>query len=951
MNEESLFGAALEMPGSAERRAFLDEACAGDDGLRERVEKLLAADERARGILDRTLCAPPQMEAFRPEPTLAAGQAFAGRFVLRRKLGEGGMGEVWVADQHEPVRRRVAVKVIRHGLGHDRALSRFEAERQALALMSHPNIATVLDAGVEAGRPFFVMELIEGGPLTRHCDEARLTIRERLELFLQVCEAVQHAHTKGVIHRDLKPSNILVELHGDRPVPKVIDFGLAKATGPRLSEQAVSTEVGTLIGTLEYMSPEQAEPNNLDIDTRSDVYSLGVVLYELLAGSVPFSRDRLQSAHFAEMLRIIKEVEPARPSARLSDPGTSSAVAAARRAEPRRLAALVRGELDWIVMRCLEKEPGRRYESASALAMDVRRYLADEPVLAGPPSAGYRLRKYARKHKKALATAGAFAALLVAATVSSVVLASRVVRERNHAREQERSAQASFKRALEAVDQMLTRVGEERLANVPHMEPVRREILKDALRFYQEFLRERGDSPVVRAEAANAYRRVGDIQVLLGSRDEGEVAYRQAVALLEGLLDESPGDPSVLNDLGEVHNSLGLLYHATRRWPQAEATFRLAVASLDPPGREGPLPLKNRDTLARVHNSLLVLYRQTSELDKAESAFFQCRAIADGLLARDPKDAKALTQLARCHQNVGLVYGAKGQVRQAEAAYRKALDLNQQLILREPDEVSHRKRLAQTQNNLGLLYMHARQYDKAEGPFQQSLALNKAIFDAHPKVLAFRMDLAGSYGNMAFYIRRARSAEESLEWTAKAIEIVEPVLRQDPSYLPARVVLFDTLMARAYALDGLGRTKEANDDWRRVLAVSEGQAHINLRLYRPFALVFLGEHARAAAEVEALLAEGHDNGRNLLLFAKVHSLCSAAAGEDSSRPLPEREKLAGRYGTRAVELLRKARDAGHFRDPGEVGHLQESKDLAPIRSRPDFQRLLEELEKKPLPRS
>jgi serine/threonine protein kinase/WD40 repeat protein len=399
MNEESLFAAALEKSTAAERRAFLEEACAGDICLRQRMEQLLAADEHARGILDSGEDAATLLGVHRPEPPIAAEQVFSSRFQLRQKLGEGSMGEVWLADQTEPVRRQVALKVIRLGLCSDRLLARFGQERQALALMDHSNIARVLDAGVAGGRPFFVMEYIPGVPITKYCDEACLPPRERLELFLPVCHAVQHAHQKGIIHRDLKPSNILVGLYDGKPVPKVIDFGIAKAIGPRLSEQNVTTEIGTLVGTLEYMSPEQAELYNLDIDTRSDVYSLGVLLYELLTGTVPFPSDQLQAASFHEMLRIIKEVEPVRPSTRLSGQETLPGVAAKRQTEPKKLVTQLKGELDWIVMKCLEKDPGRRYETANELALDLRRYLADEPVLAGPPSASYRLLKFLRRNR------------------------------------------------------------------------------------------------------------------------------------------------------------------------------------------------------------------------------------------------------------------------------------------------------------------------------------------------------------------------------------------------------------------------------------------------------------------------------------------------------------------------------------------------------------------------
>src|SRR5438128_444523 len=407
MNEESLFAAAREKQDAAERQVFLHEACGGDVALRRRLEQLLAADARPRGILERGPDAAAGQAAEPPAPPLAAERVFAGRFKLRQKLGAGGMGEVWVADQTEPVQRRVALKVVRPGLDSARMLARFDQERQALALMDHPNIAKVLDAGIDdAGRSYFVMELIKGVPITEYCDAAKLSPRERLELFIPVCHGVQHAHQKGIIHRDLKPSNIVVGLYDGNPVPKVIDFGVAKATGPRLTEQSIYTEVGALIGTLEYMSPEQAELNNLDIDTRGDIYTLGVLLYELLAGSPPFTRKESEQGGMLEMLRVIREQEPTKPSAKLSTADGLPTLAANRGTEPAKLTKLVRGELDWIVMKALEKDRNRRYETANGFAMDVQRYLADEAVHACPPSAGYRLRKFARRNKSGLAIAG-----------------------------------------------------------------------------------------------------------------------------------------------------------------------------------------------------------------------------------------------------------------------------------------------------------------------------------------------------------------------------------------------------------------------------------------------------------------------------------------------------------------------------------------------------------------
>jgi serine/threonine protein kinase len=355
-----------------------------------------------------------------------SGTVIAGRYQLLHQLGEGGFGLVYLAEQRAPVQRAVAVKLIKPGMDSQQVLARFEAERQALALMDHPHIAKVLDGGTtEQGHPFFVMELVRGIPITIFCDEHRLTLRQRLELFVPVCQAVQHAHQKGVIHRDLKPSNVLVTSQDCRPVPKVIDFGVAKALHQRLTERTMFTEIGQVVGTPEYMSPEQAGVNPLDIDTRSDIYGLGVLLYELLTGVTPLDRKRLRQAAYDEVLRLIREADPARPSTRITTVEELPSVAARRQVEPWQLGKLLRGDLDWIVMRCLEKDRARRYETANGLARDIQRYLADEPVEASPPSTSYRLRKFVWKNKRLFLTATAFALLLVVGTAVSVALAVR----------------------------------------------------------------------------------------------------------------------------------------------------------------------------------------------------------------------------------------------------------------------------------------------------------------------------------------------------------------------------------------------------------------------------------------------------------------------------------------------------------------------------------------------
>jgi serine/threonine protein kinase/tetratricopeptide (TPR) repeat protein len=370
------------------------------------------------------------LEQFEPDETI--GTTLAGKYTLTAEIGHGGMGVVYRAEQKQPVQRTVAVKLIKPGMDSKQVLARFDAERQALAVMDHPHIAKVHDAGMTAqGRPFFVMEYVKGVPLTQYCDDKKLTPQERLNLFIPVCNAVQHAHQKGIIHRDLKPSNMLIEVVDGKPVPKVIDFGLAKALGHKLTDKTLFTEFGAVVGTLEYMSPEQAELNNPDIDTRADIYSLGVLLYELLTGTTPLDRAGLQQVAFTELLRHIREEEPAKPSARLAESkDTLPAIAAQRQTEPAKLTKLVRGELDWIVMKCLDKDRNRRYETANGLGRDIERYLHDEPVQAGPPSATYRLRKFVQRHRTGLlTTAAVFLVVILAASGVGWALWDRAAQE------------------------------------------------------------------------------------------------------------------------------------------------------------------------------------------------------------------------------------------------------------------------------------------------------------------------------------------------------------------------------------------------------------------------------------------------------------------------------------------------------------------------------------------
>jgi serine/threonine protein kinase len=440
MSESILFQAALKLP-PAERGAFLDAACREDQALRGSLEGLLRAHTEAGSrFLNPEVQTAPPIEAALP---VGASALLGGKYKLVERIGEGGMGEVWLAEQQEPVKRKVAVKLIKPGMDSRLVLARFQAERQALAIMDHPNIAKIFDGGMTSeGRPYFVMEYVKGVPLTEYCDSARLDLAKRLELFMSVCRAVQHAHQKGVLHRDLKPSNVLACLYDGQPIVKVIDFGVAKALHQPLAEDTLITGHGMIIGTPLYMSPEQAELNNLDVDTRTDIYSLGVILYELLTGTTPLQKQQLKAAAVQEVLRLVKEYEPPTPSARLTQTAEAPSIAAQRNLDPKRLTRAIAGDLDWIVMKSLDKERGRRYETPAALARDIERFLLQEPIEARPPSLWYWLRKRSSKHRKILLAT-------IAAIVISFFVIDRIVDGVVERRERVAKASATLSTALE----------------------------------------------------------------------------------------------------------------------------------------------------------------------------------------------------------------------------------------------------------------------------------------------------------------------------------------------------------------------------------------------------------------------------------------------------------------------------------------------------------------------
>jgi serine/threonine protein kinase/tetratricopeptide (TPR) repeat protein len=682
-SEQSIFLHAIGLP-SPERAAYLDDACRDNPALRAELDALLAAHDRLGGGGSPTTGPEPaDGTPAGAKMCEAVGAVLSDRYKLLEQIGEGGMGTVWMAQQTEPVKRLVALKVIKPGMDSKQVLARFEAERQALALMEYPNIARVFDAGKTAtGRPYFVMELVKGVPLTKYCDEHRLTPKERLELFIPVCQAIHHAHQKGIIHRDIKPSNVLVALYDGKPVPKVIDFGVAKAAGQQLTEHTLVTGFGAVIGTLEYMSPEQAELNQLDIDTRSDIYSLGVLLYELLTGSTPLEHKRVQETGFVEALRIIREEEPPTLSNRLSTTDELASIAANRGTEPAKLTRLVRGELDWIVMKALEKDRNRRYETASAFAADLQRYLQDEPVQAGPPSAIYRFRKFVRRNRRAVMVAILIFVLLVGGSIGTTLGWLRAVEAESHAtgqqklaEEREQQADAARGRMREAMNMITGAVMEQFLGRQVELGEQEKAFLRRVERFYEEFAHSQGESAQARRDRAGGYQRVAGIRHRLGELAEAETALRAALAIRQQLAADFPTAPAHQMELAQSHASLGMVLYAAGRLREAEQAYGDAQRIFQQLAADSPGVSEYRYDLALVHNSTGNLFETMKRSHEAKAAYDQAQTVLRNLASGFPTMPRYRQHLALVQNNLGSLFLGLGQPKEAAAAYSESVAL------------------------------------------------------------------------------------------------------------------------------------------------------------------------------------------------------------------------------------------------------------------------------------
>ncbi|MBI5690023.1 MAG: serine/threonine protein kinase [Verrucomicrobia bacterium] len=807
--EESLFAAAVALP-AGDRAAFLAVACGEDGDLRARLSSLLSAHDSPA-----PLTRAPDLPADVVPPEDVPG-ARIGRYHLLQKIGEGGCGIVYLAEQEAPVRRPVALKVIKLGMDTKAVIARFEAERQALALMDHPNIARVLDGGAtDSGRPYFVMELVRGIPLTRFCDDHRLDLVARLQIFIQVCAAVQHAHQKGVIHRDLKPSNILVTFSETGAIPKVIDFGIAKATQGRLTDATLITACDQFIGTPAYMCPEQAALTPLDIDTRCDVYALGAVLYELLSGRLQFDSQSLSGASHEELRRLICDVEPSRPSRRFRElpPEEADRIARQRATDPVRLAAALEGDLDWIALRALEKNRARRYETPTALAADLTRHLQHEPVAARPPTTAYRLGKLIRRNRLVFAAAATVALVLLAGIVVSGGLAVRAIRA-------ERAAQAERERSSELLDFMLV------------------------------------DLRPLLAKAGQ-----------LGALD----ALASKIASFLGTSDRQDRDDRSLARRAAALTLLGTIRHEQARYPEAFVAFRTAgehaaiLCQRNPRDRDA-LHIRSQAEFGAGN----VMFRQ-NRLAEARDWFGQYRDTSARLVALSPGDLKAQREYAYSQQNLVAVEQKAGNHTAARTGHLAALEVLRKILLADPADAEARSGIANANSFLGSLAEANGELAEAARRFTEQVAQYEELSQSQGEIPNWRYKHADALSFQAAVHAVTGKRAGAAAALDRAHSLLEDLVAKEPQnsrWKNALVVVHLRTALLALAERDSPRARESVAAARRAAAELAGQEKSELRFQYRLATALRIEaelqFAAGQSEAAATAREAADTGDHLL---------------------------------------------------------------------------------------
>lgn len=815
--------------------------------------------------------------------SMAAGQI--GSYRLLQVLGEGGMGEVWLAEQIKPIHRTVALKLIKMGMDTKAVVARFESERQALALMDHPNIARVFDAGATPeGRPYFVMEYVPGQPITEYCDKHRLTIAERLELFIQVCEGVQHAHQKAIIHRDLKPSNVLVVEQDNKAVPKIIDFGLAKATAQPLTDKTMFTELGVMLGTPEYMSPEQADQTEQNIDTRTDVYSLGIILYQLLVGMLPFEGQAARAGTLEAILRMIREQEPPKPSTKIRSLGdTSNALAEKRQEEPRLFARHLQGELDWITMKALEKDRARRYASPADLGADIRRHLNDEPVLAGPPTAMYRASKFVRRHRFGVISAATVLLLLIAFAAAMAVQARRIAKERDRANRQAEAAQrvADFMKNMFKVSSPSAARGNTVTA---------REILDRGSNEIDEGLTKD------REVQAQLMQVMGDVYGNLGLYPRAEALLRHALEIRQRDLGSESADTLRTMD------SLAWTLEEEGHYPEAEKLQRQTID-----GERRVLGPEHPDTLRSMNSLALTLER---EKHFAEAEKLQRQTIEGEKRTLGPENADTLAST----NTLSGILVSEARYAEAEKLDRETLEIQRRVL--GPDHPN----AVGTMQNLALALGFETHYAEAEQMDREILDIRRRVLGPeHPATLATMHNLANVLSSEGRYVDAERLDRETLAIRSR---ILGP---EHPDTLQSMVGLSADLTSQGHFAEAEKLDRKALDVQTRTLGPESAAA-----------LSTMGNVA------DDLIKEHKDVEAEKMLH-QVLDLQIRVLGPDSE------DAAASKYNLASIALHRGHRDEAFLLLRDSVDHglppsldlgIETDDDLKPLHGDPRFDALV-----------
>ena len=923
-----LFLRAAEIELPKEREDFLDSQCAGDMELRRQVEGLLRVKDQAAMLQDSIetmvpLNSPNASSIARVDSlaTMAYGESkvgdgalLAGRYQLLEEIGQGGMGTVWLAEQKTPLKRRVAVKLVKAGMDSRQVLARFDAERQALALMDHPHIAKVFDGGITSeGRPFFVMEFVRGVPVTEYCDLHKLTLRERLELFLPICQAIQHAHQKGVIHRDIKPSNILVSRVNDQAVPKVIDFGLAKAMGASLTDLTMHTGLGVVVGTAEYMSPEQATLNNLDVDTRSDVYSLGVLLYELLTGSPPFSAKEFLLGGWMELLRVVREDEPPRPSTKLSSSETLPQLSANRRTDPKSLAGLLRNELDWVVMKSLEKDRTRRYESASSFEADIRRFLAGEAILAHPPSASYRFRKFAKKHRGQLIAVALVVLMLGLGIVGTSVGLVREARQRTRAEAAELATLEDFQATTSDVLSRLL-ISKEKIGKDEEA------FLKSLMARWERFADRQGSDEQSRRIRAMGNYRVGHIQMELGAFREAESNVRKGRDLMAELAKDFPNNGKYQQNSAMAENTLAVILGFLGRPKEALAAYQSAHRGLQKLCAAHPMNTEFQLEYANALNA-----SGLSALDKkdAEEHYRAAIEIAERVIIKEPKNVAALYRSAQARGNLTDILSKAGRKEEAEKEHRESQRIWKLILAETPDSREARANLATSHLNFCVLLGDRKKLDEAESQCELGLNITDELIQEYPAHTGYQGLKANLCLNLGDCLYAQDKAELSIPWSSQAIEIEERLREKNPATPDEKQLgLAAAYFNRALAQEQLKHIPEAISDLRAAIQFSDFKNFPAPRAQ--LAWVLLG--TTDALDESLALAEPLTKLDHWLAHEWYNFACIYAR---ASGQMPEKRQA---YGDIAMELLRRSNKKSFALSE----YVATDPDLNPLREREDF---------------